>query len=564
MSLSAENLSLSNTDHKLSVLSRVVSDNESEVAQYLRSLLEYQYCEDCERRYPADSEREFCERDDCEGRLCHAKEQLGHLVEEAISNFDERYITHYRNYRQSLEDERVSLTDKRRELQREQRKASRDERKDIMKERTGLKERIDVLKNHMSELDEMNYFDFLRESRESKYDFSMRSVASTAGLTLVDEGYDRRNVSEQSSGRSMRMALSELHPGAAYLDNGETYTVARVRFDEKESSDLRESVEEISDENLADELVCPACHTTYSLDTQDCDCENDVPLKRRRLAVLESAEAYHDNLKMTSDGEEARYLHDEPNQEVQNTYAERETSIISFEPDQKYELRTGGEVFGTLKYGDYSVLLHSNGYRTKYKSGEVDPQKSLFEVCGEENCPGIIYKDREDRRRCSADSEHFPEGRGADSELVRLGYKYETQGIRVELENRELSHTMAHGLRVALQYLGGVSIRELSEYVGEQKVDVFESQEGGIEVSRLLFGRSDGEFRAFDRAMEILTEQIDCECENGCPSCLYQYGCDVRNAQRSFDLDKLQDILDTGRISIEPTGEQEADESIRD
>jgi len=38
----------------------------------------------------------------------------------------------------------------------------------------------------------VSYFDFLRESRESKYDFSMRSVATTAGLTLVDEGYDRR------------------------------------------------------------------------------------------------------------------------------------------------------------------------------------------------------------------------------------------------------------------------------------------------------------------------------------------------------------------------------------
>jgi ATP-dependent helicase YprA (DUF1998 family) len=554
MSLAADTLSLGNDASQLAVLSEVVSDHESEIRDYLESLLEYQYCEDCERRYAVADERTTCGREDCDGQIRHAGEQFGHLAEDALSKFDERYITQYQEYLEALESERVSLSERDRDLRRDQQRASANERGQIMRERRGIQERMGVIKQHLSELGEESYFDFLQKSRKSKYDFSMRSVATTAGLTLVDEGYDRRNIGGQSSGRAMRMALSELHPGAAYLDNGETYTVARVRFDDKASSDLRETVSNAtSNDHLADELVCPACNSTYGLNTSGCGCENEVPLKRRRLAVLDSVEAYHDNLQLTSEGDEARYLHTEPNQQVQNTYAERETSILSFDTKQMYELQTGdGEALGTLEYGVYSVLLHTDGYRTKYKTGETDPQESLFEVCGEENCHGVIYEDNDETRRCSADPEHFPEGRGANSEFVRLGYQYETQGVRVGLKNREQSHTLAHGLRVALQYLGGVNIRELSEYVGEDHVDIFESQEGGSDVARLLFEQSDGEFHAFSRAVGLMTEQFDCNCDSGCPSCLYQYGCDVRNDQRSFDRDRLLANLDEQKLSIHP------------
>ena len=567
MSLSTDTLSLGNEDSKLSVLGELVDDHRSDIADHLDSLLDYRYCEDCERRYAADDDRSVCERGDCDGQVLYAGNRFGHLIEEVLNHFKDRYVTRFQEYERSLEDELASLRQRNRQLRREQQRAGPDNRGQILRERRGLQDRVDVLDDYLSELGGSSYFDFLRESRESKFDFSMRSVATTAGLTLVDDGYDRRTIGDQNSGRAMQMALSELHPGAAYLDGGDTYTVARVRFDEKSGSDLREKVNAtVDDENhLAEELVCPACHSTFALDAAGCDCEGEVPLKRRRLTVLDSVDAYHDNLQLTSEGDEARYLHDEPNQEVQNTYAERETSIFKFEPKRTFELRTDdGDRLGTLEYGDYSVLLHTEGYRTKYKSGEVDARETLFEVCGEENCPGVIYHDGDDERRCSADSEHFPDGRGADSEFVRLGYRYDTQGVRIDLDDREHSHTMAHGIRVALQYLGGVTIRELDEHVGEDRIDVFESQEGGSDVARLLFERADGEFRAFNRSVELIRKQFDCDCENGCPSCLYQYGCDVRNDQRSFDRDRFRAILERHDLSIQPLKESTADEQITD
>jgi ATP-dependent helicase YprA (DUF1998 family) len=559
MSLSADTLSLGNNDSKLAVLHEVVDDHRSDIGDHLDSLLDYRYCEDCERRYAASDGLPICERDDCDGRILYAGDWFGHLVDEVLDRFKDRYVTQFQEYEQSLEDELADLRRRNRQLRRDMQRAGPDDRGRILRERQGLQDRIDVLDEHLSDLGRSNYFEFLRESRESKYDFSMRSVATTAGLTLVDEGYDRRTIGDRGSGRAMRMALSELHPGAAYLDGGETYTAARVRFDEKSGSDLRETVNSTVDDGvyLSEELVCPACHSISGLDAAGCDCEADVPLKRRRLAVLDSVDAYYDNLQLTSEGDEARYLHNEPNKEVQNTYTERETSILEFDPHRTFELRTDdGDRLGTLEHGDYSVLLHTDGYRTKYKSGEVDARETPFEVCGEENCPGVIYRDDNDERRCSADSEHFPDGRGADSEFVRLGYRYDTQGVRVDLEDREVSHTLAHGLRVALQYLGGVAIRELSEHVGEERIDVFESEEGGSDVTRLLFERSEGAFRAFDRGVDLMQKQFDCDCEDGCPSCLYQYGCDVRNDQRSFDRDGLRTILERRGLIIHPVKER--------
>ncbi|NUE03610.1 DEAD/DEAH box helicase [Halorubraceae archaeon YAN] len=564
MSLNADTLSLSKADSKLEILGEVVEDHEHDITGYLESLLDYQYCEECERRYATDDSLEACERGDCNGTVRYAQNEFGHLVDDALENLGERYISGYRAYRHSLEDESADLKRLNQRLRLTQQRAGSEERARIMRERRGLQDRIEVLDNYLSSLGKSTYFDFLRESRESKYDFSMRSVATTVGLTLVDEGYDRQNLGDQGSGRAMQMALSELHPGATYLDSGETYTVSRVRLDEKAGSDLREAVSEATEgEYIAEELVCPACHTSYNLDAQGCNCETDASLKGRRLAMLDSVEAYHDNLKMTAEGDEARYLHNEPNNQVQNTYAERETSILDFDSNRRFELQAAdGERLGTLEYGDYSVLLHTKSYKTKYKSGEVDPRETLFEVCGEENCPGVVYRDGDDERRCSADPDHFPDGRGADSQFVRLGHQYNTQGVRIDLADRELSHTLSHGIRVALQYLGGVNVRELDEYVGQEHVDIFESQEGGSDVARLLFEQTDGEFKSFSRALGLMRDQFDCDCESGCPSCLYQYGCDLKNDQRSFDRERLCKTLKRGDMTIQTIENHEPEEQF--
>jgi ATP-dependent helicase YprA (DUF1998 family) len=355
------------------------------------------------------------------------------------------------------------------------------------------------------------------------------------------------------------MAIQELHPGAAYLDDGETYVVSHLRTDDFESSTLREAVDEAGAPQLGEEKVCSACRTSHPVSVTECPCDHDAPLKRRRLVAMDSVEAHRDDLLMTKGGAPARELYQQPQEETQNTYAERETSVLEFDTNQSFHILAGdGELIGTLDYGDYTVLSHTQSYRSKYKNGEIDPRPIPFEVCGEENCTGVVYRDDEDHAQCSADPDHSPNRRGADSEYIRLGYSYETSGVRVSLETVEESHTVAHGLRIALQSLGGVNIREINETTGESHVDVLDAQEGGANISKLLVERDDGGYHNFEHAMELMREHFHCDCEDGCPLCLYQYGCDEHNQPRSFARDAVLDNFTDGLPAIIPTDNQPA------
>jgi ATP-dependent helicase YprA (DUF1998 family) len=375
----------------------------------------------------------------------------------------------------------------------------------------------------------------------------MRSVTNNVGLTLIDEGedgYESRSAGDDD-GRSMQMAISELHPGAAYLDGGDVYVVSRLRTDDFASSELREHVRESSVDELADEYVCRACGGTVADPNAACECGMDASRQRRRLVVPESVRAHRSDLLMTAEGDPARAVYADDSGTIQNTYAERQTDVLAFEAEHEHKF-TGpeGESLGRIAYGDIEVLLHTDSFRAKYKSGEMDAETTPFRTCGVEDCPGIVYEGETDRLRCSADADHRPGGSDG-FELVRLGYRYGTEGIRVDLADTAQAHTLVHGLRVALQYLGGVSIRDLSEVVhGDGVVDLFDAQAGGAGVTRLLFEDGPNGHESLQQAITLLREHFVCECEDGCPLCLYQYGCDTHNRGSTFDRDGLFERLD--------------------
>jgi hypothetical protein len=211
-------------------------------------------------------------------------------------------------------------------------------------------------------------------------------------------------------------------------------------------------------------------------------------------------------------------------------------------------------LLGRIAYGDIDVLLHTDSFRAKYKSGEMDGETTPFRTCGADDCPGIVYETESDtnRLRCSADADHRPGGSDG-FELVRLGYRYGTEGIRVDLADTAQAHTLVHGLRVALQYLGGVSIRDLSEVVhGDGVVDLFDAQAGGAGVTRLLFENGPEGHEPLQQALALLREHFQCECEDGCPLCLYQYGCDTHNRGSTFDREGLFERLDAAGAGNAP------------
>jgi ATP-dependent helicase YprA (DUF1998 family) len=130
---------------------------------------------------------------------------------------------------------------------------------------------------------------------------------------------------------------------------------------------------------------------------------------------------------------------------------------------------------------------------------------------------------------------------------------YETNGVRVDVGKAEQSHVLTHGFRLALQYLGGVSIRDLTEVTyGEQssKVDLFDSQEGGSGVTRLLVDQSNSGTSNFITAIELMKDHLECDCDGGCPLCVYQYGCDKQNRCDTFDLGGIIHLLTENELTL--------------
>lgn len=541
---------------KLRILEELVSDHSEDIQQYLERLLDYRYCELCGAKYDEDTALDSqCSEAECSGRVRYAAEEFSHLISEAVDSFADHYIYHYLDYTDELLDTLDDLNDRRTGLRREKRRSRDDEEiQQTQAEMDRINEQVQVINDHLDEVAEMDYSEFLRGSRESKYAFNMRSISTGVGVTLVAGDYERQQLGSNDASREMKMAMTELHPGAAYLHQNDIYAVTRAEYAEFASEQLREQIRELetAPDSLAEELVCPACQTAYPTEANGCDhCEADPPLRPRKTAVLDTVTAYREDLICSTDGEfAARELYQNDG-EVQSTFAERDTEVLSFEAEERYELTdAGGAVVGTIEYGPMQVLVHAESYRAKYESGAIDPRTSLFERCGHEGCAGVIARDSEQgEARCTVDVEHDPDDYDEPSEFVRLGYSYSTEGVRIQLndsieDSHEATHALTHGLRMSLQYLGGVDVREIAEVVEDDDQYLFDAQEGGAQITRLLVERDGDTFRNFDEAMALLDEHFECDCEDGCPLCVYQYGCDTYNDPGSLAKEPILELVD--------------------
>ncbi|KAB1184759.1 MULTISPECIES: DEAD/DEAH box helicase [Haloferax] len=547
-----EVLQLDTRRSKVQVLDEIVHDYADDIETYLSSLLDYRYCELCGEKYDADVDETRCTAEDCSGRIQYAATKYDDLIEAAVEEFADHYVYHFFNYTDELFEAQDELYERRRSLQRE-RKRSRDddEATRLLDEVNRIRAQESVIDDHLDSIRQQKYSEFLRTSRQSKFAFNMRSISSTVETTLVKEDYAREQLGD-NNGREMRMAIKEFHPGAAYLHENQTYVVARAKYDQFSSESVRSVVDETAGhDQLAEELVCPACHSAYPLDAETCSCDADVPLKPRRLAVLDSVTAYREDLSSSvGDSFRARELYADPDAGIQATFTDRDTTVLSFDTVDEFELEDeSGNRVGTVEYGELDVLVHAESYRVKYRSGSIDSRETLFERCGHESCDGVIKRDPEDHSgRCTADPDHHPDDYEAPSEFVRLGYGYNTYGLRVRLDDDEgeATHALVHGFRVALQYLGGVDVRELGESIDDETMYLFDSQEGGAQITRLLVEADDDEFRNFEEAIDLIEEHFQCKCDSGCPLCVFQYGCDTYNDPQTLARNDVSALLDHG------------------
>ncbi len=551
--LSNEELQMETRRPKLEILETVVHDYRSELRDHLESLLDYAYCRSCGLKFDADDHPSECTGVECSGTVIVASDEFGDLVSDAIENFGNRFVQQFGTYTDEILDTVDDLAERELKINRELRRAvDDDEIQDLRSELTQISQRKSVLNDHLQDMRSEGYVEFLRSSRQSKFAFNMRNISSSVGLTLVQEGYERERLAGSDRGRDMRMAINELHPGSAYLHNGSTYITTRVNYDDFQSEELLEKLTESGNGELAEDYVCPSCHARFPDARESCNqCDSEKSPKPRRIGVMDSVESYLEDLSLGRDGGlQARDIYEIDDSPVQSTFTDRDTDVLSFTPEKSFSLKDAdGMVLGTIEYGDLDVLVHATGYRAKYENGAVDGRPTLFEKCGVEGCPGIITRS-EENAQCTEDPQHDPDGFDDPSEFVRLGYSYATQGIRLSLADEVETHTFAHALRVSLQYLGGVDIREISESVEDEGVYLFDSQEGGAEITRTLIENVDGNFKNFEDSMDLVEKHFDCDCERGCPLCTYQYGCDVYNDPETLDRRSVMSMFELGKPLI--------------
>lgn len=544
---SVSQLELDEESSRLRPLGVLLDDNEAEIRRYLESILDYAYCPDCHRHYDREREGESCSEDNCAGRLIDAQAEHDEAIFGALDVVRDVFVDGYRQHVGRIRDRIEGIESHRDELRANRATTGDKERDQLDRAIAQTDARIDVLETYLGELSNEEYGDILSDAY-AEYAFNLRSVSDTVDIDVVDETGDPKRIGDDRGGRSSRLAIGELHPAAAYLHDRRPHVVSQVFTDDKATTDLRECVEshatDDSVKHLSNERVCQSCGKTTTNPEDECDCSENA-WQDRQLFAMESVEATLDTVRLPNSRDTAGMVYERPSERVQNTFSRRQTAILNFDATERFELTTpdGGHI-GTVTLGAYDILEFTQSFRAKYQSGGMDDEEMKFELCDEPDCPGIVYEDSDDTRRCSVNPDHVPDT-GNEAIYARFGYQYETTGVRLSLTKHDIeaTHALAHGLRLALQKLSGVQIRDVSEHVATDHVDVFDAQEGGAAVTRQLVQEREIGFRNFDIAMDMLMTQFDCDCTEGCPRCVYQYGCAKRNQPRSLKPDPVRELV---------------------
>jgi ATP-dependent helicase YprA (DUF1998 family) len=538
----------SSEESPLEALRSLIKENRAEIKEWLEDLLSFSVCSACGRKHAAGYGGE-CQREDCDGASEPVLNKHGNIVEgvltgtEDIPSFEETIVDLYFDQQDDIYKDIDELEDEVSDLRRQKRNArDRDEKRRLRDQREQIDRQLDQLYDYVDRLEDMDFGSYL--SRASPTAFGLRSVGSTVDYRLVGEDFDP--VSDGS--RERRIALSELHPCAAYLYNSETYVVTQVSWEPLESARINDDLE--------DAAICPTCATEYDSNISNCE-SCGTRLKPLVTQVPERVIAYQHDLPLSSTPSTKQlqpssvYQNDT---EPQNTYAPVETDAgDSFEATFSRDIvDENGTVHGQFEYGDVTLLASTNKYWATYKDGGADPLPNVFEMCGIDGCNGAIARPG-DSAYCTNNVEHAVEG----SKAVRPATKFSTKAVRIRFDNEELEHGFAHGLRIALQYIGGVSVRQVPESIEDEGTLVYDSDEGGSGITVLLT-QDDGE--KFERAVELMREAFSpqeskCNCENGCPFCLYQYGCVEQNDPESFAKEELLNLL-SHELQLQPRNDE--------
>ena len=534
------------------VLNRIVEADEG-VRPWLESLLNYTYCQNCNHIF---SEGVTGTCPECgEVDVTHAATEHGSIINEVIEKFSERLVMAAFNYRQQLESEVNGLKEEIRQKEdalggvggfsggfdEDTESDESDEKLEADIDR--LKVQRDMVRDLIEEYEGSSFADIHRRSSVAAYVPNIRSFSQSVNVKRrsKDEHGNLSVESKDAWNRDSAMALRELHPYAYVLRNKQGYVVSRVSKD-------TEGTRALKDELGSERLRCDRCNFTTTWDGQQAcpDCgAGPQDLSKVEPFAMNEVEITEESVSENGGDITDVYSLSDYSTNPRSTFAQMSVEISDFNDERLLQITTDdGNPLFTIEYGEIEIVETVDSYTASYDSGEQDPSPDRLNLCMQQDCGSIVVPQENGTKRCLSNPNHDPE---KQTEVV-VGRTFATKGIRVRSDSYgdSMLHTMAHGLRLALQRTGGVDIRSLQESFeeGDDEAFVFESTVGGNGVTDLLFGTDDGVYTELVEALQVMyTNTDECDCASGCPECLYQYGCSENNKDRTFSKDGFRDLL---------------------
>lgn len=552
------------TDGKcLAALGAIATQDEG-VRAWLEDLLDYAYCRQCGHMYNSDV-RGTCDNCESTEELSVARREFRELIDETIEQFEKRLVTFAREYKAEIENEIEHLEDRKADLREVVQDKDDDwgwdnddheeDTREAEQNLDRVRSQIQTLEDLLDDYKEANLSEVHQRSAESAFVPQMRAFGNSVSVTrhVYDSNSGETRATEDPNWeRGEAMALRELHPYAYSLKSKRGYVATRIHEDTEGTRELKKRLCDNSDKIL----ICSNCGFEDAYDSQggcpDCGETDDVrtiePISLKRVELSDKARQF--------DAARANEIYplSDYHTNPQSTYANVETAVEEFIPSQRLDLQTSaGETLITLKHGDIEIVETVDSYTTSYSGGARDPANQPLTICRESHCNSVVVQQKDEDRVCLRDPQHDQSAQ----QDVMVGRTFRTKGLQLESVSPRISpdtlHTLVHGFRLALQRVGGIEIRTLNESYddGDNEAFIFEGTIGGNGVTKLLFDRSEGALRELEDSLEVMHENITrCDCATGCPECIYQYGCDERNDERTFNKEDMLTIVD--ELTAEP------------
>jgi len=533
---------------RLQILAKIIKDNRLEAKNWLLSLLDYSFCTHCSCRYPSTYRGE-CLSKGCSGKVEVAKEKFAEDIDYSLHTFGSHLVSLAIDFLKQLRKERRNLEKKEWEIEdRLDETEDEDTRQKLQMHLMNLKNQIDGFRRLSRNLGTMRYSEFHRRYRESKYAFNLRSIQDEVDIKHFKYNQKTGRFIPFTNKRDITMAIKESHPYGISVLDGQKNVACRFVFDEWKTKKIKDA--------FPDKLICPSCQQTYD-DLQKSRCDLcGLELKLLETIVPRTIELYPDNYLLREHIEEGKgwlnpldiHALTEYRNTVERTFPHIDNRVIKFEPIRSFYIKDQlGNSIGSIQYGQISLAILAKSYNSMYERGFRDHTPRCFELCGVEGCNSVVVQ--RGSHLCAMDHNHDP----STNRYVQLGYIFDTYGMKISCENGDkiISHTIAHGFRMALQKIAGVTIRNILEAVGEDCAYVYDSEVGGSGVTALLMKQEDGDYPNLESAFELIKKHFsNCRCKDGCPHCVYQYGCVEHNSPRTLSRKRTNRWMSRGLIVV--------------